>query len=78
MIPPGADAMVEAAAAKVLAEPLDRRIEAFAEAMQAVLDELAAQHPRSSARDLTRMAQQIGRRVLDRLRHPEASSEARR
>lgn len=61
------EAVVYATVARILAEPIDRRVTVFAEAMQDLLDGLAARYPRSTPRELVRMAQAIGRAVLDRL-----------
>jgi hypothetical protein len=67
MTQPDTADQVDAVVRRILAEPLDRRLEAFAAEMRDVLDDLAARFPRSAPRDLTRMAKKIGRLVLYRL-----------
>lgn len=64
---PDTEELVDATMTKILAEPIDRRIEAFARVMTGLLDNLARRYPRSTPRELTLMAKGIGRRVLDRL-----------
>lgn len=64
---PDQDELVEAAIAKILAQPVGRRIETFAAVMIGLLDSLAGRYPRSTPRELTLMARGIAHRVLDRL-----------